>query len=63
MILQSYAFQKYTLILYVTKYNVIMILNLEIILRWSETKKFSFRIFFQDFQEFESSYLWNGSRY
>ena len=29
MILQSYAFQKYALILYVTKYDVIIILNLE----------------------------------
>ena len=29
----------------------------------AQNAQFSFRIFSQDFRDFEGSYLWNGSRY
>ena len=37
--------------------------DVTIFVKGAQNVQFSFRIFSQDFREFESSYLWNGSRY
>ena len=37
--------------------------DVTIFVKGAQNAQFPFRIFSQDFQDFESSYLWNGSRY
>ena len=37
--------------------------DVTIFVKGTQNAQFSFRIFSQDFLDFESSYLWNGSRY
>ena len=37
--------------------------DVTVFVKGAQNAQFYFRIFSQDFRDFESSYLWNGSRY
>ena len=41
----------------------ILVLMSQLLLKEAQNVQFSCRIFSQDFGDFDSSYLWNGSRY
>ena len=41
----------------------ILVVTLQFLLKGAQNAQLSFPIFSQDFRDFESSYLWNASRY